>query len=185
MPRLEFPKFSHGNVRSDKLGIVQILEERKLGTKGILKKNKRTEYFWGRCFADPVAACYLTSPTEHAEVTKMHTRVSWPADGAAFTRAAVMEKQTVAFTTLSKIPCCLSCCKHANFPWDAQWTDIMPSPQIGFVRVHALQLCAIPPDANRIPKSTLQGEGHFPHSCLLPYKKENGDIFSVRGSDLS
>ena len=57
-------------------------------------------------------------------------------------------------------------------------TDVLPEQQIGFVQTQALKLYAFPPDPNRIPKWTWQGEEHFPHSCLLPHKKRKYGHFS-------
>ena len=57
-------------------------------------------------------------------------------------------------------------------------TDVLPEQQIGLVQAHALKLYAFPPDPNRIPKWTWQGEEHFPHSCLLPHKKGKYGHFS-------
>ena len=57
-------------------------------------------------------------------------------------------------------------------------TDVLPEQQIGLVQAQALKLYAFPPDPNRIPKWTWQGEEHFPHSCLLPHKKRKYGHFS-------
>ena len=71
-------------------------------------------------------------------------------------------------------------------------TDVLPEQQIGLVQAPALKLYAFPPDPNRIPKRTWQGEEHFLHSCLLPHKKRKYGHFSqprfcrpsFRGCDL-
>ena len=61
-----------------------------------------------------LATC--TTPTKHDEVTRVQTLVSWPADGATFPWPAVCQKPTVAFTPLSKTPCCISCCNQCPSP---------------------------------------------------------------------
>ena len=64
-------------------------------------------------------------------------------------------------------------------------TDIVPEQQIGFVREHALQLCAIRPDANRIPSGLCKGRDTFLTVVCYLIKKRMETFFSVWGSDLS
>ena len=45
-----------------------------------------------------------------------------------------------------------------------------------------MQALQCPPDANRTPKWTSQGEEHFPHGRLQPGKNKNTDISVNPGS---
>ena len=131
----------HGNVRNKKI-IVRNLEERKFGTRcgsccglghfspfwipGIAEK-KRTECSWGRCSADPVAACYLynsyrtwwTHQSAYISVVASGWCCLPMASGNAKSREPYSPHLVNSLPLQPSQPA--SQPMHVNFTWDAQW----------------------------------------------------------------